>query len=86
MIGMDELSVGESGTVQQMERGSVLTGYGLCVGAEVECLFQAPFFGMKAYQVQGTMLAVRKQDANTVRITREGERKMQTQGKEKARP
>lgn len=68
MIGMDELAVGKSGTVRWMEDDKVLLGYGLGDGVETECLFAAPFSGMKAYRVRGTVLCIRKEDARKVWI------------------
>lgn len=48
-----------------------LMDLGFTEGARVEALLCAPFGGMRAYRVRGTVIALRRRDAGSVNLREE---------------
>ena len=74
---LNDLAVGERAVVTQLTaqggmRGRLLD-IGLTCGARVRCLFAAPSGEPRAYLIRGAVIALRREDADTVRVRRRKE-------------
>ena len=70
-----QLKIGERGRVKrvQAETGALrrLMDLGFTPGAWAQARLAAPFRGMRAYQVRGAVIALRKKDAERVILEEE---------------
>ncbi len=70
--GLAELKAGESAIVTQVggeeSMGRRLMDLGLIPGTRVTCLGASPAGDPSAYLIRGAVFALRRKDANTVRI------------------
>lgn len=70
MRDLSALRKGEWGYVKELEAGKNmkkrLMDLGFTKGARVRCLLLSPFAGMRAYEVRGSMIALRLRDARGI--------------------
>ncbi len=70
------LAEGERGIIYELEGGSArdrLMDLGFTPGAQVMCLFSAPSGEPRAYLIRGAVIALRRRDAGSIRLRRDGE-------------
>ena len=69
------LQAGESGYVTELSASPAmelrLRDLGLVRGTRVTCVLQGPGGGLRAYLIRGALIALRKGDADGVRLERE---------------
>ena len=69
------LPIGQSGRVLCLRAGEGigrrLLDLGFTPGAEILCLLAAPGNGMRAYQIRGAVIALRRREAQTVILEEE---------------
>lgn len=65
-----ELKTGEDGIISKIGgNGDIrrrLSDLGMCKGTNISCVLNAPFGGMSAYLIRGTLIAIRKRDADNI--------------------
>lgn len=71
-LSMDNLTRGEKAVVREVTSpGSIrrrLMDIGLVEGTVVECIGKSPFGDPSAFQIKGAVIALRREDANTIKI------------------
>lgn len=69
-ITLDNLSVGETGTVKEINMEKVFKNriydFGISEGTDITPLFSSPFGNPRAYAVNGMIFALRKSDAKCI--------------------
>ncbi len=74
LMGLDMLNVGESGYVDTLpltaEKRRRLMALGLIKGTKITVVNQSPLGDPKAYFFRGSVIALRKSDACTIKISR----------------
>lgn len=69
---LSQLSVGEDGIVTSLDvKGRMrrrLQDLGIINGTKITCAFRAPFGDPTAYEVRGTLIALRSDDADKIYI------------------
>lgn len=71
-LSLAELTRGEKAVVREVNSpGSIrrrLMDIGLVEGTVVECIGRSPFGDPSAFQIKGAIIALRREDSNTVKI------------------
>ena len=69
---LSQLAVGEEGIVTSLDiKGRMrrrLQDLGIINGTKITCAFRAPFGDPTAYEVRGTLIALRREDAKKIII------------------
>ena len=74
ILKLSELQVGESGTVRRIDTKGMMRrrflDIGLIESTYVECVGESPSGNPKAYLVRGAVIAIRKEDAQSIIVGR----------------
>jgi len=69
---LDQLPLGITGTIQSISDDSTskqrLLDFGLIKGSSITPLFHSCFQNPTAYEIRGSVIAIRKEDAKRIRI------------------
>ncbi|MBS5335397.1 MAG: ferrous iron transport protein A [Clostridiales bacterium] len=69
MIGLNKLKIGEEGLVTEASKNNRrLKDLGLVKGARVKCVLKSPLGDPSAYDICGAVVAIRKEDASSVKV------------------
>ncbi len=69
MIGLNKLKIGEEGLVTEANKNNRrLKDLGLVKGARVKCVLKSPLGDPAAYDICGAVVAIRKEDASSVKV------------------
>ncbi len=69
MIGLNKLKIGEEGLVTEASKNNRrLKDLGLVKGARVKCVLKSPLGDPAAYDICGAVVAIRKEDASSVKV------------------
>lgn len=71
-LNLSQLPVGSGGVVSEVHNtGSMrrrLIDLGFCVGTKILCVGRAPLGDPKAFWVKGTVIALREEDSQKIRV------------------
>lgn len=71
---LTDLAIGQTGFIKGISPDfslyTRLVDIGFSKGSEVECIFKSPLGDPTAYLIKGTVIALRREDAQNVLITR----------------
>ena len=73
-VTMDQLRPGESGIAEALlpDAAAALSRLGLVPGTEVRCLRRSPLGDPSVYALRGTVLAIRRRDAEKILVRTAG--------------
>ena len=69
---LDQLPIGKAGIIQSISDSTTskqrLLDFGLTKGSTITTLFHSCFQNPTAYEIRGSIIAIRKEDAKLIRI------------------
>ena len=74
MRKLNELSIGEEAVVRKIPKGKRrLRDMGLIEGTRISCVLRSPLGDPTAYEVRGALIAIRKEDSESIYVEVRGD-------------